>query len=105
MSSHFNYNKDNQQKKNDLFKQRRILNKNVENITKSDKLMNGVGLWTSWYRYFPHLFCKDFLNITLKPFQQILIYCMMHKNYFMYIASRGQGKRLALYKFGKIGEV
>ncbi|HBJ1650336.1 TPA: hypothetical protein LA457_001331 [Clostridium botulinum] len=92
MPSHFNYNKDNQQKKNDLFKQRRILNKNVENITKSDKLMNGVGLWTSWYRYFPHLFCKDFLNITLKPFQQILIYCMMHKNYFMYIASRGQGK-------------
>jgi hypothetical protein len=92
MPSHSNFNKLNQQKKNDVFKQRRNLNKNMENTTKSDKLMNGIGIWTSWYRLFPHIFVKEYLGISLKPFQMILIYFMMHFNYFLYIASRGQGK-------------
>ncbi|EPB8173047.1 terminase large subunit [Clostridium perfringens] len=92
MASHKNFSKNNQQKKHDLFKQRRVLNKDCENMTKSERLMNGVGLWTSFYRLFPHLFVKDFLGVTLKVFQQILIYFMMHFNFFMYIASRGQGK-------------
>ena len=82
----------NNKNKNDLFEQRRVLNKDVENATKSSKLMKGIGIWTSWYRFFPHLFVKDYLNVTLKPFQCILIYAMMHYNFFMYIASRGQGK-------------
>jgi hypothetical protein len=92
MSSHSNFNKLNQQKKNDIFKQKRNLNKNMENTSKSDKLMNGIGIWTSWYRLFPHIFVKEYLGISLKPFQMILIYFMMHFNYFLYIASRGQGK-------------
>lgn len=92
MSSINNFNKYNQQKKNDIFKQRRVLNKTIENTAKSSKLMKGIGIWTSWYRFFPHLFVKDYLNVTLKPFQCILIYAMMHFNYFMYLASRGQGK-------------
>lgn len=92
MSSHFNYNQLNQQKKSDIFTQRRTLNKNMENITKSEKLMEGIGIWTSYYRLFPHIFVKEYLGITLKVFQMILIYFMMHFNYFMYIASRGQGK-------------
>lgn len=92
MASHSNFNKLNQQKKNDLFKQRRNLNKNMDTTTKSDKLMNGIGIWTSWYRLFPHIFVKEYLGISLKPFQMILIYFMMHFNYFLYIASRGQGK-------------
>lgn len=87
-----NFNKDNQQSKTDLFKQRRNLNKNMDNMTKSDKLMEGVGSWTSWYRLFPHLFVRDYFSINLKIFQQILIYFMMHYNFFMYLASRGQGK-------------
>ena len=91
MAGYSNFNKDNQQKKNDIFKQRRNLNKNMDNMTKSEKLMNGIGIWTSWYRLFPHLFVRDYIGVTLKVFQQILIYFMMHYNYFLYIASRGQG--------------
>ena len=75
-----------------VFKTGRNLNKNTDNMTKSEKLMNGIALWGSYYRYFPHVFVKDYLNIKLKTFQQILIYFMMHFNYFMYLASRGQGK-------------
>lgn len=59
---------------------------------KSDRIMNGVAFWASFYRYNPQRFVQDYLNITLKWFQKILIYAMMHNNYFMYIASRGQGK-------------
>ena len=61
MSSHSNFNKLNQQKKNDIFKQRRNLNKNMDSTTKSDKLMNGIGIWTSWYRLFPHIFVKEYI--------------------------------------------
>ena len=92
MASHSNFNKGNQQKKSDIFKQRRNLNKNMDNSTKSEKLMSGIGLWTSYYRLFPHIFVKEYIGINLKVFQMILIYFMMHFNYFMYIASRGQGK-------------
>lgn len=91
MATYNNYNKDNQQKKYDIFSQRRNLNKSMENATKSEKLMNGVGLWTSYYRLFPHLFVRDYLGVHLKVFQMILIYFMQHNVYFLYIASRGQG--------------
>ncbi|WP_252225044.1 MULTISPECIES: terminase family protein [unclassified Clostridium] len=87
-----NFNRYNQQKRTDIFKQRRNLNKNMENTTKSERLMNGIGVWTSWYRLFPHKFIEDYIGVKLKLFQQILIYFMMHFNFFMYIASRGQGK-------------
>ena len=59
---------------------------------KVERMMNGVGIWCSYYRANPHRFCKDYLNIDLKLFQKILIFLMMWSNYFMYIASRGQGK-------------
>lgn len=89
MATHSNYNKYNQQKKSDIFSQRRNLNKNMENATKSEKLMNGIGLWTSYYRLFPHLFVRDYLGIDLKVFQMILLYMMQISVYLMYIASRG----------------
>lgn len=89
MATHSNYNKYNQQKKSDIFSQRRNLNKNMENATKSEKLMNGVGLWTSYYRLFPHLFVRDYLGVDLKVFQMILLYMMQTSVYLMYIASRG----------------
>ena len=89
MAPHSNYNKYNQQKKSDIFSQRRNLNKNMENATKSEKLMNGVGLWTSYYRLFPHLFVRDYLGVDLKVFQMILLYMMQTSVYLMYIASRG----------------
>lgn len=87
-----NYNKENHISKSDIFRKRRNLNKNMKNLTKSDRLMEGVGIWTSYYRLFPHIFVRDYLQITLKLFQQILIYFFMHFNYNIYLASRGQGK-------------
>lgn len=90
MATHSNYSKYNQQKKSDIFSQRRNLNKNMENATKSEKLMNGIGLWTSYYRLFPHLFVRDYLGINLKVFQMILLYMMSVNNVFMYLASRGK---------------
>ena len=92
MATYQNYNRENQTKKYDRFNQRRNISKNMDNITKSSRLMDGIGLWASYYRLFPHLFVRDYLGINLKVFQMILIYFMMHYNYFLYIASRGQGK-------------
>lgn len=59
---------------------------------KSERLMNGVAYWAAFYRKNPQRLCKDYLNVHLKLFQKILLYAMMTNNYFMYLASRGQGK-------------
>lgn len=56
---------------------------------KSDRIMNGIADWCAFYRENPQRFVKDYLNVHLKKFQKILIYEMMHENYFMYVASRG----------------
>ena len=56
---------------------------------KADRIMEGVAIWTSFYRANPQRFAKDVLNINLKTFQKILLYAMMHNNYFMYLAARG----------------
>lgn len=66
--------------------------KKEDGLSKSERLMKGVGTWTSYYRANPHRFVRDYLGINLKLFQQILIFMMMYNNYFMYLASRGQGK-------------
>ncbi|QIW79984.1 terminase large subunit domain-containing protein [Bacillus tequilensis] len=65
---------------------------NFKKKSKSERLMDGIGAWTSFYRANPHRFVKEYLGITLKLFQCILIYMMVHNHYFMYLASRGQGK-------------
>lgn len=59
---------------------------------KSEKIEEGVEIWTSFYRANPHRFVEDFFGIKLKLFQQILLYLMMHYNFLTYIAARGQGK-------------
>lgn len=56
---------------------------------KHDRMMNGVAVWTSFYRSNPQRFCKDYLNIHLKLFQKILLYAMMLNHYFIYLAARG----------------
>ncbi|GLO66144.1 terminase large subunit domain-containing protein [Oceanobacillus kimchii] len=75
-----------------IFTKGRNFNKNTDNLTKSERLMNGIGVWASFYRANPHRFVQEYLGIYLKLFQVILIYMMNHNHYFMYIASRGQGK-------------
>ena len=58
---------------------------------KSERIMNGIAAWCAFYRSNPHKFASDYLNVKLKMFQKILLYEMMHNNYAMYIAARGQG--------------
>lgn len=60
---------------------------------KSNRVMNGIALWCSFYRANPHRFCEDYLNIKLHFFQQILIVMMNINIYFMYFAARGQMAR------------
>ena len=63
----------------------------VEN-RRSQRIMNGIATWCSFYRANPHRLCKDYLNINLKLFQKILLFMMNYSTNFMYLASRGQGK-------------
>lgn len=86
--SNFQIDRNKNKKSVNIFKKGRNFNKK----TKSEKLMEGIGIWASFYRANPHRFVKEYLGINLKIFQCILIYAMMHNNYFMYLASRGQGK-------------
>ena len=58
---------------------------------KSNRIMEGVAVWTGFYRCNPHRFAEDFLNLRLKLFQKILLYAMMINNYMIYLAARGQG--------------
>ena len=60
--------------------------------TKSQKMMETVAWRTAYYRANPQRFVRDYMGIELKTFQKILLWCMMHNYYFMYIAARGQGK-------------
>ena len=66
-----------------------VTNKN-EVITSNEKFMNKVKLWTSFYRKYPFKFAEDYLNLELKLFQKILLYCMFHFHFFMFIAARGE---------------
>jgi len=66
---------------------------------KSDQIMQGVARWASFYRANPHRFCADYLNLTLKLFQKILLFLMNINTNFMYIAARGQGKSFLIAIF------
>lgn len=59
---------------------------------KSERVLEGVAYWASFYRKNPQRFVLEYLNVKLKLFQKILIYMMMVSTNFMYIASRGSGK-------------
>ena len=64
-------------------------NKTTDNLTKSQKLMNGVGKWTSFWRKRPDRFVEDLYGLKLKRFQKVLLCLMMRDVYFMFLASRG----------------
>ena len=59
---------------------------------KSEKILNGVAIWASFYRENPQRFAKDYLNLPLKLFQSFLIFAMMHNSHFMFWAARSIGK-------------
>lgn len=59
---------------------------------KQQKIMETVTWRAGYYRNNPHRYVIDVLGLSLKWFQQILLWCMMHYNFVMYLAARGQGK-------------
>ena len=75
-----------------LFDKTANFSKAAENFTKSEKLMNGIGIWAGYYRQRPDVFAEEYLGLILKPFQKILLYVMMNYNYTAFFASRGLGK-------------
>jgi hypothetical protein len=75
-----------------VFDKKRNYNKSSDNLTKSEKLMQGIAAWASFYISRPDLFAEEYLGLSLKPFQKILLYVMMHYNYTAFFASRGLGK-------------
>lgn len=92
MASYKNYQNDGAKhsSKIDLFKITRNRKKNGQSHT--EHFENKMHIWVSFYRQNPHRFAKDYLNVNLKLFQVILLWAMMHHNYFIYIGSRGAGK-------------
>lgn len=62
-------------------------------LNKTERLNEGILIWTSFYRANPHRFIKDYFGIELKLFQKILIYMMFHSNILAIIAARGLGNR------------
>lgn len=67
----------------------KLTDKEIAN-DKAARLLHGVDVWCSFYRANPHRFCKDYLGLTLKLFQQVIIYLMMTCTNFCFIAARGQ---------------
>lgn len=62
-------------------------------VSKFDRIMEGCGKWTSYYRCNPHRLAIDYFGMTwLVPFQQALLVLFFRFNYVMVIASRGMGK-------------
>ena len=59
---------------------------------KQQKIMETVEWKAGYYRANPHRYVSEVLGLSLKWFQQILLWCMMHYNFVMYLAARGQGK-------------
>lgn len=69
--------------------EKKLTDKEVAN-TKSEKIMNAVAWRCGMYRRNPQRFAKEYLNLSLKPFQQILLYWMIRSNGFAFVAARGQ---------------
>ena len=57
-----------------------------------ENLLDGVKIWTEYFRKNPHRFCMEWLGINLYWFQQVLLYMMNICTLFCFIASRGLGK-------------
>lgn len=81
------------------FMTKKNFNKQKENMTSNEKFMYKIGLWASFYRQYPFMFAKDYLNLNLKLFQKILLFSMFHFYFFMFIAARGLGKTFLVAVF------
>lgn len=85
-------------KDNNKLDLREVKDKSIS-LDKSSRIMRGIATWCSFYRANPHRFAKEYLRLNLRLFQQILLVLMNISNYFIYLASRGQGKTFLVAVF------
>lgn len=70
---------------------KKLTDKELAN-TKSERIMNVVARKCGYYRKNPQRFAKEYLNLNLKLFQQVLLFLMVRCTGFCWIAARGLGK-------------
>lgn len=58
----------------------------------TQRIMETVAERAAFYRANPHRLVSEYLGLSLKRFQQIVLFMMNLSTNFMYLASRGQGK-------------
>lgn len=68
---------------------KKLTDKELAN-TKSERIMNAVARKCGYYRKNPQRFAKEYLNLNLKLFQQVLLFLMVRCTGFCWIAARGQ---------------
>ena len=61
-------------------------------MSRYERIMQGIAVWTAYYRENPHRFAKDFLNLDLHTFQKIVLIMMIRASTFVFIGARGIGK-------------
>lgn len=61
-------------------------------MTREERILQGVGAWTAYYRNNPARFAHDYLHLDLRLFQKILLIMMNLSMEFVFIGSRGIGK-------------
>lgn len=77
--------------------------KRQKTLSLFEKRERNLMTWASYWRSNPHRFVEEYLGIKLFFFQKILIYMLNRNPFFMYIASRGQGKSylIAIYSVAR----
>lgn len=71
----------------------------IEKFKISDELLEEGEMTLSYFRQFPYAFCEQYLGVKLYDYQKLIIYEMMHKYNFIWIACRNLAKTFmsALY--------
>ncbi|MBO7461973.1 MAG: terminase family protein [Bacteroidales bacterium] len=74
---------------------RRVSTRMQTDKKKQDRINEGLGVWTAFYRANPHRFAIDYLGMTwMTPIQQVILNVILKFTYAMIIASRGFGKTM-----------
>lgn len=78
--------------------------RNIKEVeeAKQKKMMEAVAWRAGYYRANPQRFVKDclqFENIRLRWFQELMLWAMMHYNFFLFIGTRGIGKTFLVSLF------
>lgn len=78
--------------------------RNIEEVKeeKHNKTMQAIAWRAGYYRANPQRFVKDalqFSDMRLRWFQELLLWAMMHYNFFLFLGSRGIGKTFLVSLF------